>query len=63
MALRMPDPAESTRQYRRGAVMGLTIAEAFMLLAFVLLMLTLLWRFEDRKQIEAAQGFVDLPPR
>jgi outer membrane protein OmpA-like peptidoglycan-associated protein len=62
MSLRMPDPAESTRQYRRGAVMGLTVAEAFMLLAFVLLMLMLLWRFEDRRQLEAAQQFIDLAP-
>lgn len=62
MSFRMPDPAESTRQYRRGAVMGLTVAEAFMLLAFVLLMLMLLWRFEDRQQLEAAQKFIDLAP-
>ena len=62
MAPRIPDPAESSRQYRRGAVMGLTVAEAFMLLAFVLLMLMLLWRFEDRKQLEAVQDFIDLPP-
>ena len=36
MSIRRPDPAGSTRQYRRGAVMGLTVAEAFMLLAFIL---------------------------
>ncbi len=62
MTLRMPDPAESTRQYRRGAVMGLTVAEAFMLLSFVLLMLMLLWRFEDRQQLAEAEGFIDLSP-
>jgi outer membrane protein OmpA-like peptidoglycan-associated protein len=62
VALRLPDPAEATRQYRRGAIMGLTVAEAFMLLAFVLLMLMLLWRFEDQKELEAAKGFIELPP-
>lgn len=62
MSVRMPDPAESMRQYRRGAVMGLTVAEAFMLLAFVLLMLMLLWRFEDRQQLQAAQEFIDMAP-
>ncbi len=57
-----PDPGQSSRQYRRGAVMGLTVAEAFMLLAFVLLMLMLLWRFEDRAELDAAKDFVALPP-
>ena len=61
MSRRIPDPAESTRQYRRGAVMGLTVAEAFMLLAFVLLMLMMLWRSEDSRRIAAAKGFTDLP--
>lgn len=37
---------EADRNYRRGAVMGLTVAEAFMLIAFALLMLLTLWRFE-----------------
>ena len=61
MTTRMPDPTESTRQYRRGAVMGLTVAEAFMLLAFVLLMLMMLWRSEDTGRLAAAKGFTDLP--
>lgn len=61
MSLRSPDPAESSRQYRRGAVMGLTVAEAFMLLAFVLLMLMLLWRSEDAKQLEKVKDFAALP--
>ena len=37
---------ESTRFYRRGAIMGLTVAETFMLLVFALLLLLLLWRNE-----------------
>ena len=62
MVTRMPDPAEATRQYRRGAVMGLTVAEAFMLLAFILLMLMMLWRSEDQSRIAAAEGFAEMPP-
>jgi outer membrane protein OmpA-like peptidoglycan-associated protein len=58
---RMPDPVEGTRQYRRGAVMGLTVAEAFMLLAFVLLMLMMLWRQEDAQALGAAKEFAALP--
>lgn len=39
-------------QYRRGAIMGLTVAESFMLITFLLLMLLALWRIE--KEDEAA---------
>lgn len=46
---------DSDRNYRRGAVMGLTVAEAFMLVAFALLMLLALWRFEA----DAAQQDVE----
>ena len=38
--------AGSGSHYRRGTIMGLTVAEAFMLVAFVLLMLLLFWRHE-----------------
>lgn len=62
MALRSSDPGDGTRQYRRGAVMGLTVAEAFMLLAFVLLMLMMLWRSEDAKKLAEAADFTDLTP-
>ena len=41
-------------QYRRGTIMGLTVAEAFMLVAFVLLMLLLFWRHEVQDEIELA---------
>lgn len=43
----MTDQLEEYRQqasYRRGTVMGLTAAEAFMLIAFILLTLLVLWR-------------------
>ncbi len=43
----------SHRQYRRGAIMGLTIAEAFMLLVFALLLLFLLWRWDYARILEA----------
>lgn len=44
--------ADSGSQYRRGTIMGLTVAEAFMLVAFVLLMLLLLWRHQIQNDIE-----------
>lgn len=52
--------------YRRGAVMGLTVAEAFMLIAFVLLLLLGVWMATARDRIaalearaEAAERFAD----
>ena len=41
--------------YRRGAIMGLTVAEAFMLVAFVLLMLLLFWRYATDREREELQ--------
>jgi outer membrane protein OmpA-like peptidoglycan-associated protein len=38
------------RSYRRGAVMGLTIAEAFILIAFALLLLFAFWQWEVQKE-------------
>ena len=46
--------ADSGSQYRRGAIMGLTVAEAFMLIAFVLLMLLLFWRHQVQDDVERA---------
>ncbi len=48
--------ATSGSQYRRGAIMGLTVAEAFMLVAFVLLMLLLFWRHQVQDEVELASG-------
>lgn len=45
--------------YRRGAVMGLTVAEAFMLVAFVLLMLMLFWRHQVQDDVAFAKR---IPP-
>ena len=50
----------SQRQYRRGAIMGLTFAEAFMLIAFALLLLFLLWRFEYERGVQIAERFQEL---
>lgn len=36
-------------QYRRGSIMGLTVAESFMLITFTLLMLLALWLVEEEK--------------
>lgn len=55
---RYPDngPQASDRSYRRGAVMGLTVAEAFILLAFCLLLLFAWWQIEtERKSLMAAE--------
>lgn len=42
--------------------MGLTAAEAFMLIAFALLFLFILWQQENRDEVEKALAFTDLPP-
>lgn len=46
----MSDVQHSDRNYRRGAIMGLTIAEAFILIAFALLLLFAFWQWEVEKQ-------------
>ena len=46
--------ATSGSQYRRGTIMGLTVAEAFMLVAFVLLMLLLFWGHQVQDEVERA---------
>ena len=48
------------QHYRRGAIMGLTVAEAFMLISFALLLLFLLWRFEYETVIEVGERFQEL---
>ncbi|WP_120635256.1 DUF1524 domain-containing protein [Ruegeria sp. EL01] len=46
----MSDVQQSDRNYRRGAIMGLTMAEAFILIAFALLLLFAFWQWEVEKQ-------------
>lgn len=49
-----PNAELHARSYRRGAVLGLTVAEAFILLSFILLMLALLWRSQERDKLKDA---------
>ena len=54
--------ADQTRNYRRGAIMGLTLAEAFILLAFALLLLFAFWQRETEKEnTPDVQAFRNLP--
>ena len=48
----MPAEVNDTdRSYRRGAIMGLTMAEAFILISFALLLLFGFWQKEMQKEI------------
>lgn len=53
---------DSDRNYRRGAIMGLTVAEAFMLIAFALLMLLALWRYETDSELATMEELRTLSP-
>ena len=55
-------PVAGATQYRRGAIMGLTVAEAFMLVAFILLMLLLFWRYAADEAPDMPDSIVNLPP-
>lgn len=56
------DVSETDRSYRRGAIMGLTMAEAFILIAFALLLLFAFWQWELQKEITAeVEAFKELP--
>lgn len=41
----------SSRQYRRGALLGMTMAEAFILIAFALLLLLAAWKVESDEEL------------
>lgn len=56
------DATHTDRSYRRGAIMGLTIAEAFILIAFALLLLFAFWQWEVQKEnTPEVQAFKTLP--
>ncbi|MBC6405796.1 MAG: OmpA family protein [Rhodospirillales bacterium] len=58
----MSDPTDMDRGYRRGAIMGLTMAEAFILIAFALLLLFAFWQWEEeRENMPEVQAFKGLP--
>lgn len=44
--------ASLTSQYRRGTVIGLTLAEVFVLLSFILVLLLSLWRVQEKQKVE-----------
>ncbi|RNF34004.1 thermonuclease family protein [Paracoccus methylarcula] len=55
------DGVGSSRDYKRGAIMGLTVAEAFILLTFVLLLLFTWWQVEsEKKNLDVAEQIADL---
>ncbi len=56
---RNTDAGFTSAQYRRGTVMGLTVAEAFMLVAFVLLMLLVFWRQEIDDEYKEARELTE----
>ncbi len=58
-----PAVSNADRSYRRGAVMGLTIAEAFILIAFALLLLFAFWQWEtEQENTTEVEAFKALPP-
>lgn len=63
MALDQPEVHDaSSRQYRRGALLGMTIAEAFILIAFALLLLLAAWKTNAEKEISRYRDFATLTP-
>lgn len=44
------------RSYKRGAVMGLTVAEAFILLAFCLMLLFTWWQLDTERRSPPARS-------
>lgn len=51
-------PMDQKSSYRRGTVMGLTAAEAFMLISFILLLLLGLWRQNSNERIAEIESFI-----
>ena len=52
----------SRRDYRRGAIMGMTMAEAFVLIAFALLLLLSVWKWRVDAEAAALAPLQDLTP-
>ena len=51
------------RSYKRGAVMGLTVAEAFILLSFCLLLLFTWWQIDtEKRSLIAADAIAEMTP-
>lgn len=59
--MRVPIESDNQSSYRRGTVMGLTAAEAFMLIAFILLTLLVLWRVtENEEKVRLVEENIEL---
>jgi hypothetical protein len=54
--------AASSRQYRRGALLGMTMAEAFILIAFALLLLLAAWKTQADREIDRYRQIEELTP-
>jgi outer membrane protein OmpA-like peptidoglycan-associated protein len=52
----------SSRQYRRGALLGMTMAEAFILIAFALLLLLAAWKTQADREIDRYRQIEELTP-
>jgi outer membrane protein OmpA-like peptidoglycan-associated protein len=52
----------SSRQYRRGALLGMTIAEAFILIAFALLLLIAAWKTQADQELNRYRQIENLTP-
>lgn len=63
--MKQPDSGRGfDRNYKRGAIMGLTVAEAFILLSFCLLLLFTWWQVDtERKSLIAAEAIAELTPK
>lgn len=58
----MPNENLAERNYRRGAIMGLTLAEAFILIAFALLLLFAFWQWaKEKENTEEVRALNELP--
>lgn len=52
----------TSRQYRRGALLGMTMAEAFILIAFALLLLLAAWKAQSDEEIDRYRQIQTLTP-
>lgn len=52
----------TSRQYRRGALLGMTMAEAFILIAFALLLLLAAWKAQSDEEIDRYRQIETLTP-
>ena len=61
-AVRQEALGASSRQYRRGALLGMTMAEAFILIAFALLLLLAAWKTRADSELDRYRQIETLTP-